>query len=111
MTQKQIEQKAKEIAGKYILPINQDAAVECLIEMAEWVLSHQWMSVEDELPPFEEDVIVHYIWRTISSERFGHRSDNPKILTDENGFCNVMDDEIITNWMPIPPLTEKGGEK
>jgi len=124
MTKEQIEKKAKEIAEKmiglanyseYNTPDEQrnviaSAAKESALQMAQWVLSHQWVRVEDELPPLEKDVIVNFKWRNIENKRFGHRTDRPEVITDKNGFATFNDDEIITHWMPIPPM-EKGGEK
>lgn len=59
MTKEQIEKKAKELGIKYQTPCHgvgdcEFEARQAATEMAEWLLAHQWVSVEDELPLAEE---------------------------------------------------------
>lgn len=59
MTKKQIEKKAKELGIKYQTPCHgvgdcEFEARQAATEMAEWLLAHQWVSVEDELPLAEK---------------------------------------------------------
>ena len=115
MTRKQIAKKAEEIAWQTSKHYDPNASKQewchmAAIDMAYWMLSHQWVSVEEELPPLEKDVIVNFKWRNIENKRFGHRTDRSEVVTDKNGFATFNDDEIITHWMPIPPLAEEGGE-
>lgn len=70
---------------------------------AEYALSHQWISVEESLPEYEEDVLIAY-----GDDEYGlcHRSNNPDILTDINGFCNYAYKEVLA-WLPIPKAETK----
>ena len=60
------------------------------------------VSVKDELPPCDVDVLVSNenepdkIW-------FSHRIENPSAKTDENGFLNCFP---ITHWRKIDKLGE-----
>ena len=65
---------------------------------AEYALSNQWISVEESLPEYEEDVLIAY-----GDDEYGlcHRSNSPDVLTDINGFCNYGYKEVLA-WMPIP---------
>ena len=67
-------------------------------EGAEYALSHQWIKVEDELPEYDESVIVAF-----GDDDYAllHRSNNSNVLTDKNGFCNYGYKEVLA-WMPIP---------
>lgn len=59
-----------------------------------------WVSVKDELPPCDIDVLVSNdnepkkIW-------FTHRIEDPSAKTDENGFLNCFP---ITHWCKIEKL-------
>ena len=59
-----------------------------------------WVSVKDELPPCDIDVLVsndnepNKIW-------FTHRIEDPSAKTDENGFLNCFP---ITHWCKIEKL-------
>ena len=61
-----------------------------------------WVSVKDELPPCDVDVLVsndnepNKIW-------FSHRIEDPSAKTDENGFLNCFP---ITHWRKIDKLGE-----
>lgn len=80
------------------------------IRSAEYVEKHindsPWISVEDELPPLGEVVIVHYYNDNENCEMFSHRTKKECMKTDENDFC-IYDNENITYWMPIPKLNKK----
>lgn len=116
MTKEQIEQKAMQIADDGIKIIEKfnpknppnfyDGAYHGAIEMSRWLLENLWISVEDELPPFEEEVIVYAICDIGPIQFFCHRSNNPNVVTDKYGFC-VYNNDKITYWMPIPKLNKK----
>lgn len=72
-------------------------------EGAEYALSHQWISVEDALPEYDETVIVDF---GDDDYALSHRSNNPDVLTDINGFCNYGYKEILA-WLPIPKFEPK----
>jgi len=103
-----MKEKIKKAAIKYDLehPYLFFSASDHFIKGANWALSHQWISVEEQLPPFEQDVIVHYKWRNAEHYRFGHRTENPNVIVDKYGFANCINDEIITHWMSVPIFKE-----
>ena len=104
----------------YILPDDTELSLEALtaidayIEAAKTILKNQWISVEEALPEYEEDVFVRFISRFPNNpEEFeiGYctrwRTLDESIKTDSKGF-SVVGNMEITHWMPIPSL--KGGE-
>lgn len=75
--------------------------------MANWLLDNLWISVEDELPPFEEVVIVHYDnGGHMYGEMFSHRTEDDYIIKDKYDFF-IYFHEKITHWMTIPKLNKK----
>jgi hypothetical protein len=62
-----------------------------------------WVSVEEELPPYEEDVLVcnenepSDIW-------FGHRTSDRRVVVDEHEFAKGYG--TITHWRKIDKLEE-----
>ena len=77
---------------------------EDFIAGAEYTLSHQWISVEDVLPKYDESVLV--IDKTGiegNGVYFNHRSNNPMVKTDENGFCDIGLPEVMY-WCEVPKL-------
>jgi len=63
----------------------------------------EWISVDDMLPEYEEDVLVCDIAEP-GEQRFGHRSNNPKVWRDHNAFAIIHNEERITHWMRIKTL-------
>ena len=123
MTKKQIENKSKELGIKYQTPCHgvgdcEFEARQAATEMAEWLLSHQWVSVEDELPKLSEIVLIRNKDGKIARATYGivGRFDNGNTIEYVNGWIlnDVgvrMGESDVTHWMPIPPLAEEGGEK
>ena len=72
-------------------------------EGAQYVLSHQWISVEEYLPEYDESVIVAFGYDDYA---LLHRSNNSNVLTDKNGFCNYGYREVLA-WLPIPKFETK----
>lgn len=103
MTKKQIEKKAKEMANKYPeVGYNSRYHREiyaAAMEMAEWLLCNQWVSVEDELPPKGEIVIAHY----------GNFSSVGLTFACWDGKGWKQEERDITHWMPIPLPPMEGG--
>lgn len=112
MTEQAIKQKARELGIKYQTPCHgvgdcEFEASQAALEMAEWLLDNLWISVEDELPPFDEVVIVHCDDTLNPNDMMlTHRTNDNDIIIDENNFC-TYNEEIITHWMPIPKLNKK----
>lgn len=113
MTKEQIEQQAKKSYPphlRYTEMGDEDwnsPKRNAFVEGANWLLDNLWISVEDELPPFDETVIVHYKERdSTHGVMFSHRTEDVNVVKDNHDFC-ICCDEIITHWMPIPKLNEK----
>ena len=85
------------------IEINKNPA---FISGANFALQNQWISVDEALPDYEEDVIVT---NSYDDYWFAHRSNNEKVIVDEYGFARTPTVLRITHWMPIPSL--KGGEE
>ena len=112
---KRIEEAADKHSFKYLSQDRiEELELEChynagFIEGAEYALSHQWISVEEYLPEYDESVIVAF-----GDDDYAllHRSNNSNVLTDKNGFCNYGYKEVLA-WMPIPKFKteEKKGKR
>ena len=116
MTKKQIEKKAKEIVSRFVPNEDDDEFLppfydkDYFIEGAEWVLSNQWVSVEDELPKDKQNVFIRLADGRSTSGWYSHSIEEWFISIGEIGGDDCLY-ERVTHWMPIPPLAEEGGEK
>ena len=110
-----IEQAAREIASRYnkskdgfgnnVYNIGYEA---CCLEMANWLLSHQWISVDEELPPYEEkdkqysiDVIARCYDGTSMYNDYAYYD-----FVNET-WCSLTRDcsfGPVTHWMEIPNM-------
>lgn len=70
---------------------------------AEYALSHQWISVEEALPEYDEAVIVRNCNGGIF---FCHRSNRIGVKTDDDKWCNYTGAKIVL-WMPTPEFETK----
>ena len=70
---------------------------------AEYALSHQWISVEEALPEYDEAVIVRNCNGGIF---FCHRSNRIGVETDDDKWCNYTGAKIVL-WMPTPEFETK----
>lgn len=115
--QKCIEAKARDIAElcpdcnfqcKGPNPCIPKIIYEKLIEIADFALQNQWISVEEGLPPYDKEVIGMDYMPELALEQtiiFVHRSNNPNVITDKNKFCVYPPSFCkVTHWMPIPSL-------
>ena len=83
-----------------------EVALKVAYHFVEWVLNNQWISVDDELPKLEEDVIV--------KTEFGECTGAWYSFYSGNWYDKYSGDLItsaITHWMKIPPMKNEGGEK
>lgn len=109
MTKEQIEQKAKDLVNEIDYSGITNPKAYTAIMMADWLLHHQWVSVEDALPPKKERYSKYVIMRNrIGGHYIGCYDFEEKLWIDGNLEMIYMD---ITHWMTIPPLAEEGGEK
>lgn len=79
-----------------------------------FALQNQWISIEEALPEYEEEVFVRFISRfPNSTDEFevGYctrwRTLDKSVKTDSKEF-SIIGNMEITHWMPIPQI---GGEK
>ena len=79
-----------------------------------WADSHHWYPCDgDYLPEYEEVVLVTLIWEdseegeNVSDVTFSHRSDNPRVIVDENGFAKIIDSVKYGHWCRIPKFTKQ----
>jgi len=114
MTREQIEEKARDFCKEDVYGCNeccdecvQEIEKQKMIDLANWALFHQWVSVEDELPPKKERYSKYVIMRNrIGGHYIGCYDFEEKLWIDGKLEIIYMD---ITHWMPIPPLAEEGG--
>lgn len=71
-------------------------------EMKRLRAAYGWVKVEDELPEYGKSVLVCGYWKGSDVVEWwaAHRTDNPNVLVDKNGFSNP-NGSTITHWMPI----------
>lgn len=76
--------------------------------------SHHWYPCDgDYLPDYDEVVLVTLIWdddEDAESEydvTFAHRSDNPMVVVDKNGFAKVIEGVQYGHWCRIPKFTKQ----
>jgi hypothetical protein len=84
------------------------------LQGADWADSHHWYPCDgDYLPEYDEVVLVTLIWEDSeegeneSDVTFSHRSDNPRVIVDENGFAKIIDGVKYGSWCRIPKFTKK----
>lgn len=111
-----------EASQKHPIPIDKHVRVPIQHEMevafkcaTHFILNNQWISVEEALPEYDEDVFVRFISRFPNNPNdfeIGYctrwRTLDESIKTDSKGFSIVGNMEI-THWMEIPSL--EGGEE
>lgn len=71
-------------------------------EMKRLRAAYGWVEVEDELPEYGKSVLVCGYWKGSGVVEWWvtHRTDDPNVLVDKNGFSNPFGGKI-THWMPI----------
>lgn len=121
--QQRIEEKSKEL-GQMFFPDNMNVFARpnweagyietACKEIAKYALQNQWISAEEDLPPYDKAVIgMDYMPELAWDDQtiiFVHRSNNPEVVTDKNKFCVYPPSFCkVTHWMEIPQL--EGGEK
>lgn len=87
--------------------IDHDALCKGFSHGAEYALFHQFISVEDALPEYDEAVLI--IDKTGiegNGVYFNHRSNNPIVKTYENGFCDIGLSEVMY-WCEVPKFEPK----
>lgn len=76
-------------------------------------LQNQWISVEEDLPPYDKDVFVRFISRFPNNTdefEIGYctrwRTLDKSVKTDSKGF-SIIGDMEITHWMMIPTINKE----
>lgn len=83
-------------------------------EGVQWADSHHWYPCDgDYLPDFDEVVLVTLLWEdseegeSSQDVTFTHRSDNPNVWVDENGFALITRGAKYGSWCRIPKFTKQ----
>lgn len=103
---KELIQKAKHLAILRKYENRQTYLNNCICRLEEALKELQksdWVSVEDELPPYEEDVLVCNE-KEPSDMWFGHRTSDRRVIVDEHEFAKGY--KTITHWRKIDKLGE-----
>ena len=117
MTRRQqiIEAAYKEAEIERQLKMHPQVFEQGFVAGAEWADAHpdidartqhpRWISVADELPPCQEDVLL---WSSVFDDVFkGFRfKDNLYYIYDDDDYWHSA-----THWMPLPEMPKKGGEQ
>lgn len=104
MNREQLEESAKQYGLVNFKPDEAEAAKRGFMAGARFALSNQWISVDEALPEYEEDVLViDKLGVEDTGYYFNHRSNNPIVKTYKNGFCDIGFEEV-EYWMPVPEL-------
>ena len=109
-----LKKRIEEVPYKKIHPYNtevNDAYNKGFEDGAEYILSHQWISVKKALPELMERVLVtHRLMNRISiciMKRIPHDSSNPDNTKWHWSLTNNKED--VFAWMPIPELKLNNG--
>ena len=91
--------------------LNRNAAIALAQHIHDLTWYNQWISVDEELPPINEDVFVRYemLYPKLPTEVgfcVRWRTKDKTVRIDKNQF-SIIGDMEITHWMPIPRI---GGE-
>ena len=77
----------------------------CFNDALAELIKSDWISADDELPDYEESVLV-----TSSEDTeeiyFSHRTKRPDVVVDNNGFTTFVGAPKITHWQRIKKLEE-----
>lgn len=105
--QKRIEEAAFQESSMYNTIQEKNAAYSTGMKIATFVLQHQWISVEEALPPIGKvyNDEKWSDWVLIRTHKGGAYLDS--YIFHKHTWTNNRDD--VTHWMPIPEL--KGGEE
>ena len=88
-----------------IIDFKKEAA---FIEGATWADTHpHWISVKDELPPLNQDVLVVFAANQVNEVGIDRIIQN----IEDNGYEDWELFTGITHWMPLPQAPKKGDEQ
>lgn len=82
---------------------NQHSVISNLEEALKELKKSDWVSVEDGLPPYEEDVLVCNE-KEPSDMWFGHRTSDRRVVVDEHEFAKGYG--TITHWHKVDKLED-----
>lgn len=89
-----------------ILHADEGDSCEHIIKILENALEElsksDWISVKDKLPPYDESVLVCNE-NAPDNIYFCHRSCNPVVITNVDGWCNYFQ-VPITHWLEVECL-------
>jgi hypothetical protein len=82
---------------------------------ANWADEHpNWISIKDEKPMLEEDVLVLQVWKSgYTKMAVTHLFEARNVETGEIEilWTDSLCDSRVTHWMPLPKLPKKGGKQ
>lgn len=114
--QQRIFNLAKEIVNYNLVDLgdltNSNDLFKMLLEMGSKVLSHQWISVDEALPPYDDrlkeisiDVIVRNEYGKATSAWYDYANKVWHLLYGEIAGDDVLDSKI-THWAEIPKFNK-----
>lgn len=71
---------------------------------ARWRINEAWHEAEKELPEYDKLVLAEYETGGIKDYVFSHRSDNPYVKTNGQGFAFYIEGVRITRWAYLADL-------
>ena len=71
---------------------------------ARWRINEAWHEAEKDLPEYDKLVLAEYETGGIKDYVFSHRSDNPYVKTNEQGFAFYIEGVRITRWAYLDDL-------
>ena len=77
----------------------------CFNDALAEVIKSDWISVEDDLPDYEESVLVTSKEDT-EEIYFSHRTKRPDVVVENNGFATFVGAPKITHWQRIKKLED-----
>ena len=81
-----------------------DYGVSCFMDGARWRINEAWHEAEKELPEYDKLVLAEYETGGIKDYMFSHRSDNPYVKTNGQGFASYIEGVRITRWAYLADL-------
>ena len=91
------------IAHDYIDGDRQEELQNLISELQDEISKSDWVSVEDGLPPYDEEVLV-CDEKEPSDMWFGHRTSDRRVVVDEHEFAKGYG--TITHWHKIDKLED-----
>ena len=66
------------------------------------MIVEDWIKVEDALPPYEETVLVAFMWMDEVCYGWARRTEKEDVQKDKNQFASLYETDI-THWQKMVP--------